>query len=135
MTERLLRRLGHRYILAMMVGTRLFGSIGGVLVVYYVNLTLNLPEQIRHHFDILAVAVVAAAVVLTLLLALAETRNLRPVLRKLLRGEAVDPAQAVQAGREAVRFAAHHHWHEAWLVPTTTLVPVLLFLKVLDDAS
>src|SRR5438132_14097004 len=106
MSERLLRRLGHRYILAMMVATRLFGSIGGVLVVYYVNLTLNLPQQIRYHFDLLAVAVVAVAVVLTILLALAETRHLRHVLRKLVHGETVQPARAVKAGREAVMFAA-----------------------------
>ena len=43
MSNQLFERLGHRYIAAMLLATRLCGSIGGVLVVYYVNLTLTLP--------------------------------------------------------------------------------------------
>ena len=70
-------RLGSSYILLMMILTRLCGSIGGVLVVYYVNLALTLPDQIRRHFHMVAAVVVTLSVVLTLLLALWETRRLR----------------------------------------------------------
>ena len=35
------------------------------------------------------------------------------------------------AGREAVTFAARHHRFEAWFVPASTLIPVLVYLGVL----
>ncbi|MBI3469016.1 MAG: hypothetical protein HY000_38930, partial [Planctomycetes bacterium] len=136
MAERLLRRLGHHYILVMMIATRLFGSIGGLLVIYYVELTSwEMPIQVRMHWRIASVVVVIIACALTVFLAMYETRSLRRVLRALIRGQAADPAQAVQAGREAVMFVSRHHRHEAWLVPCSTLVPVLIFLKVVDDVS
>ena len=47
MAERLLQRWGHHYILVMMIITRLFGVIGGLLVVYYVELSQKLPDPIR----------------------------------------------------------------------------------------
>jgi two-component system sensor histidine kinase ChiS len=132
--DRLVARFHRHYILVMMLATRLSGSIGGVLVVYYVNLTLMMPDVIRSHFQNLAVIVVGIAVALTILLALWETKTLRAVLGQLALGQPIAPAQAAQAGREAVIFPGRHHRNEAWLVPSTTLLPVLLFLKLVDDA-
>lgn len=135
MAERLLQRFGHHYILVMMILTRLFGSVGGLLVIYYVELTLDLPDIIRRHFRIAAGVVVVIGCTLTVLLALWQTRNLRQVLRKMRSGEAIDTGEAAAAGREAVVFVGQHHRHEAWLVPASTLVPVLIFLKLVDNAA
>jgi two-component system, sensor histidine kinase ChiS len=131
---RVLRRLGRHSILAMMIGTRLSGSIGGVLVVYYVNLTLNLSGPIRNHFQAMAVGVVLAAILSTVLLALRETRHLRRALDRLSRDVPVDAELESQAGREAVLFARRHHLREAWLVPCVTLIPVLVVLRLVDGA-
>ncbi|HUG94227.1 MAG TPA: ATP-binding protein, partial [Planctomycetaceae bacterium] len=135
MAERLLHRFGHHYILVMMILTRIFGSVGGLLVIYYVELTLEMPAVVRTHFRVAAIVVVVIACTLTVLLALWETRNLRQVLRQLAAGEAIDAAQAALAGQEAVVFVGRHHRHEAWLVPASTLLPVLVFLKLVDDAD
>ena len=132
---RLVRRWGEHYVLLMMLATRLSGSLGGLLVVYYVNLTLRMPAVIRWHFQLLAVIVVLAAILLTVLAALGETRRLRQALACLRRGASLSPELAAQAGREAVLFPARHHRNEAWLVPLCTLVPVLILLKYVDDAS
>lgn len=134
MAERLFKRFGHHYILVMMVGTRLFGSIGGLLVIYYVELALQLPAIVRTHFRICSLIVVVIGCTLTVLLALWETRTLRRVINRLRRGRFVSPEDSLAAGREAVTFVGRHHWHEAWLVPSSTLIPVLVALKVLDDA-
>jgi len=133
MAERLFRRLGHHYILVMMVLTRLFGAAGGLLVIYYMELTQKLPHPVRLHFWVICVVVVAIAIAISLSLAMWETRNLRPVLRRLRQREAVDLAQSLKAGREAVTLPARHHRHEAWLVPCTTYIPTIILLKVLDD--
>jgi two-component system sensor histidine kinase ChiS len=135
MTERLLRKLGHHYVLLMMVATRFFGSVGGLLVLYYVNLTLTLPPVIRYHFELMALAVVALAVTLTVVLGMWETRNLRTVLRSLKQGMPVSDDLAARAGREAVLFAGRHHMQEAWLVPSSTLVPLLICLRLVDGAA
>ncbi len=128
---RLLRRLGPHYILVMMILTRVFGSVGGLLVIYYVELTLVLPEPIRTHFRLGSIIVVIIACTLTVLVAQWETRNLRRILK---RKRPRDHAEAQAAGREAIIFAGQHHRYEAWLVPASTLVPLLLFLKLYDDA-
>ncbi|MBI3466222.1 MAG: response regulator [Planctomycetes bacterium] len=133
--ERLLERFGPHYILWMMVSTRLCGSIGGLLVLYYVNITLTLPPLIRYHFAVMALVVVVLAVSLTVWAGMTETRKLRTVLKLLRDGQPVDPALAHQASRQAVLFAARHHWLEAWLVPVSTQGPMLVFLKVVDNAS
>lgn len=135
MRERLLEKFGRHYILVMMLLTRMFGCVGGLLVIYYVELTLRLPEPIRAHFWISAIVVVIIGCTLTVILAMWETRHLRRVLQLIDRRERLDPVLAAKAGREAVIFAGRHHRHEAWLVPCSTLVPVLIFLKVWDDAS
>jgi signal transduction histidine kinase/DNA-binding response OmpR family regulator len=135
MAERLFQRWGHHYILVMMIVTRLYGVGGGMLVIYYVELTQKLPHPVRLHFWIVAGVVVVIAVALSILLAMWETRHLRPVLRQLHAGEPIDLRLAAIAGREAVTLPARHHWHEAWLVPCSTLVPCLITLKLLDDIS
>jgi signal transduction histidine kinase len=134
-TDRVLRRLGPHYILAMMLATRLSGSIAAVLVVYYVNLTLNLPARVATHFHLLAGLVVSVTVGLTVLLALWETRTLRRVLGRLSRGEAVGAEDGARAGREAVLFPGRHHANEARLIPLTTIVPLLVLLRLIDGAT
>ncbi|HJS07759.1 MAG TPA: ATP-binding protein [Pirellulales bacterium] len=135
MWNQLFERLGHRYIAAMLLATRLCGSIGGVLVVYYVNLTLTLPDPTRTRFVTSCAVVVVLAVILSLLMARWETRHLCTVLTQLFDGKTPDHETAVKAGREAVVFPVRHHRNEAWLVPATTLVPVLILLAYWDDAS
>jgi signal transduction histidine kinase len=79
--------------------------------------------------------VVVLAVILSLLMARWETRHLCTVLTQLFDGRTPDHETAVKAGCEAVVFPVQHHRNEAWLVPTTTLVPVLFLLAYWDDAS
>src|SRR5687767_7969667 len=134
MFDELFLRLRHHYIATMMVATRVSGSLGGALVVYYVHLTLTLDEPLRTHFITSATAVVLLAVTLSILFALWETRHLRAVLRLLDNDETPDPALAALAGREAVTFPVRHHRNEAWLVPCTTLLPVAFLLRWLDHA-
>jgi signal transduction histidine kinase len=131
----MLRRLGQHYILWMMVLTRLGGSIGGLLVLYYVHLTLTLPQIVRTHFEIVALATVGVAVTLTVVYSMWETRHLRRALACLQMGLPVDRLLAREAGHEAVVFAGRHHLAETWIVPATTLAPLLVFLKLVDDAS
>ena len=135
MAERLFRRFGHHYILVMMLATRLSGSVGGLLVVYYVDLILSMPDRIRHDFHVLALLVVPLALVLTTACGMLETRRLRRVLRELENGEPTRPDEAARAGCEAVLFPFRHHSHEAWIVPSSTLLPVLVFLKFVDHAA
>ena len=132
--EQLFNRFRHRYIEAMILATRAVGSIGGVLVVYYVHLTLTLPEPMRSHFIWSCALVVLLAICLSMTLGLWETRHLRRVLRMLAKGEKPDPELGERAGVEAVTFPGRHHRNEAWLVPCSTLVPVCIILKVLDNA-
>ena len=57
------RKLGPRYILLMMLVTRLVGGVGGVLTIYYVNLTLvRFPSNAEHHFDIAALVAITAMI-------------------------------------------------------------------------
>lgn len=135
MIDRIFERLGHHYILVMMLATRIFGSVGGLLVIYYVELALKLPDSVRHHFRSASVVLVILACTLTVLLALWETRKLRSVIKKFRNGQQVAPEEASEAGSEAVTFVAVHHWREAWLVPCSTLLPMLIFLKAMDGAS
>ncbi|MBW3596868.1 MAG: HAMP domain-containing protein [Planctomycetes bacterium] len=135
MAESLFRRFYRHYILLIMLLTRLSGSIGGLLVIYYVELALSLPWSVRYHFRITAVIVVIIACTLTVFLALWETRTLRRVLPKLRRGETPPPDELTQAAHEAIVFAGRHHRHESWLVPCTTWAPVLIVLRILDNAS
>ena len=132
MFDRLFERFGPRYVVVMLLATRVCGSIGGVLVVYYVNLTVTLPEPTRTRFIVACAVVVIVAVILSLILAAWETRHLNVVLRQLFTGQTPDPQTAERAAEEAVAFPARHHRNEAWLVPSSTLLPVLLLLAYVE---
>ena len=135
MAERLFLRLRQHYILMMMIVTRLFGSVGGLLVIYYIEIALWLPPIVRMHFRISSLVVVIFSCTLTACIALWETRTLREVLRKMQRGERVDSQRAERGCREAIVFVGRHHWMESWVVPLTTGFPVLTFLWIVDNAS
>jgi two-component system sensor histidine kinase ChiS len=133
--ERLLQRCGPHYILAIMWVTRACASIGGLGLLYYVNLSLKLPDKIRYHFEVVSLVLVAFAVTITVILALWETRHLREVIRRIRAGRPVERELGQKAGREAVVFSGRHHRFESWVVPSTTLAPLLTYLKVVDGAS
>ncbi|MGE5193166.1 MAG: ATP-binding protein, partial [Deltaproteobacteria bacterium] len=132
MNIRALERFGPRYIVLMMIVNRLVACVTGSLCVVYVNLTFRLPVDTQRDFAVAAGAVILAAVVVTILMALFETRNLRHVLGRLQRGEAVDPARAEWAGREAVVFPGRHARNEALIDPLVTIVPLCTFLHLTD---
>src|SRR4051812_24796886 len=137
MTDRLLRKFGAHYLLLMMLVTRLFALIGGGLVIYYIYLTLSvsLPPQTEAHLEIAGAVVVVLAVVVTVLLAHWETRDIRRVLTLLRRGEPVDAALGRRASRTAVLFPGHHVWREAIIDPCVTVLPLSLALWTIDGAS
>ena len=135
MMDQLFKRLGHHYLLAMMVLTRVSGTTGGILVVYYVNITMDLPENIRRHFLYTSMVVVLMAVSLSVLYSTWELRHLRRVLRHLAKGEKPDAQLAIAAGREAVLFPVRHHRYEAWMVPTICFGGVVIVLRIMDNAS
>ncbi len=128
MFQRWVARLGPRYIVWMMVITRLSGLIGGALVVYYVRLTLDLSGPLQFHWNIAGAAVVLLAVTLMVLLALWETRKVRAVMHLLHRGCSFPAELGREAGREAVTFPMRHHVREAVLVPLCCLPPVYVYL-------
>ncbi|MEX0676961.1 MAG: histidine kinase dimerization/phospho-acceptor domain-containing protein, partial [Pirellulales bacterium] len=136
MTERLLKRFARHYILVMMCVTRVIALVIGGLCVYYVNFTFNISLSLhtQRHFEIAAVIVVSTAAVLTVLLALLETRALRRVLAILNEGKPVDLPLAVAAGRQAVTFPGRHALHEAILDPFITILPLCIILHVVDRA-
>ena len=135
LTDKYFQRLGHHYILVMMILTRICGLTGGLLVVFYAVLTLHMPDRIYNHFCISAFIVCAESSALTVLIALWELRYVRRVLLEIEQREIPDPEDATRAGRDAVTFAARHHRLEAWFVPCSTLAPVLLLLGYWDHAS
>ncbi len=135
MLARLLEKLGPHYILVMMIVTRVIGSIGGILTIYYINLTLHVSPEVGEHFELLAVIVVIAALVSTTMLGMWESRRLRGVLTDLQQGRAVELRRALQAGRDAVEFCGKHHLHEAIVVPLVTdavLCPILYYWDHVD---
>src|SRR5262245_47107241 len=99
MFDDLFDRLKSRYLASMFLATRLSGSIGGALVVYYVNLTVTLPEPTLSRFILACATVVVMAVILSLICAYWETRHLSKVLNQLFAGETPDPATAIKAGQ------------------------------------
>src|SRR5687768_3625549 len=109
MYDQLFKWLGHRYIVAIFLATRGCGSLGGALVVYYVNLTLTMQEPMRTHFYVSCAVVVLICVCLTSLYSLWETRHLKAALKLLQRGEKPDKELAAKAGAEAVVFPVRHH--------------------------
>lgn len=134
-TEKMLRRLQHHYIIVMLLASRTAGAFGGLIVVYYVELMLTMPDVMRLHFRITCVIVVVLTVALTVSWALWETRSLRKALKSLARAEEIPRKISERACYEAVNFNSRHHRLEAWFVPTVCLIPVLLVLRIVDDAS
>jgi signal transduction histidine kinase len=128
MLERLFQRCGPRFILMMMLLTRAFDLVGGAVVIYYVNLTISLPVEIRRRFEIVTVCVTLIATAVTVVIALWHTRALRLVLGKLQRDDPVEPSLAERAGTEAVVFAGRQHRWESVIDPLLTLVPACAYL-------
>jgi signal transduction histidine kinase len=130
MLARLLKKLGPHYIFVMMIVTRMIGSIGGILTIYYINLTMHVSPEVGEHFQLLAVVVVIAALLSTTLLGMWESRRLRSVLADLQQGRVIELPRALAAGRDAVQFCGKHHLHEALIVPLVTdvvLCPILFY--------
>jgi len=134
MSDWALNKFGSRYIFMMMSATRVVGLIGGFLTIYYMNLTLRITPSMRHHWDVSAAISILAAGVVTVFLALWETRTLRTVLSRLNHGKSIGIEHAKEAGREAVTFAGRHHFNEAMVVPLVTVLPVGLFLWYAENA-
>jgi signal transduction histidine kinase len=135
MHARLVKKLGPHYILVMMIVTRVIGSIGGTLTIYYVNLTMRLTPAASSHFHMFAALAVLLAVVSTIALGLWETRCLRRVLNDLALGRIVELPRALKAGREAVEFSGRHHVRETILVPLVTTLPVCALMYWYANAS
>ncbi|MEX2287505.1 MAG: ATP-binding protein [Planctomycetaceae bacterium] len=57
------------------------------------------------------------------------------MLRRIKLGEPLAADESRRGGAEAVIFAGRHHRHEAWLVPCSTLVPVVCYLGFWHNAS
>jgi signal transduction histidine kinase len=135
MNADLLKRLSSHYIIVMMLVTRLIGSVGGTLTIYYLSITLKLPHDVAMQLYAAAGLGVVLAVISTSLLALWETRGLRSVIHDLGQGRVVELPRALAAGRDAVRFCGRHHLHEAVLVPLVTTVPVCALMAWRHEAS
>lgn len=134
MIEWLFKKCGSHYILVMMLLTRFFNLVGGGLVVYYINLTLTLESQIFLHLICVASILIVVATILTVLMALRETRVLRKVLGQLGRGEEPDPQEAEEAGHEAILFPRRHVLGEAIYVPLICVVILSGILWMVDGA-
>src|SRR5579872_819575 len=134
MHERLFKFWGAHFILVMMLLTRANCLVGGLLVVYYVDLTIQMPPHTQLQFEIVAGVVIVLSTVATVCLTLLETRALRAVLTRLLRGETVDRPLAERAATESVMYAGRHHRRESILVPMTTVFPLCAYLWILGAA-
>jgi signal transduction histidine kinase len=129
MLDRAFKKLDAHYILVMMIVTRAFGSAGGLLVIYYVEMTTRLEPLVRHHWSVLGFASVAIAIIFTVPVALHKTRVLRSVVQSLRERKTISIEQALTAGREAVLFPSRQQMHEAILVSMMTIVPMCLYLR------
>jgi signal transduction histidine kinase len=130
MLARLLQKLGPHYILVMMIVTRLIGSVGGILTIYYIDLTLHVSPQVARHFLLLAALVVAAALISTTIVGWWGARHIRGVLADLRAGRVVELPRALRAGKDAVEFCSRHHIREAIVVPLVTdavVCPILYY--------
>ncbi len=76
--------------------------------------------------------VILLTAVLTVVLALWETRDLRRALAALSKGEPVDRATELAAGRQAVLFPGRHALYEALLDPFITVLPLCVVLHFAD---
>lgn len=134
MVDWLFDRCGRHFILVMMLVTRGFCLVGGALVIYYVDLTIRMSQDAYEEFALVAGILILISTILTVVLAVWETRMLRGVLVDLAEGRPVDTRRAKRAGADAVLFAGRHHRRESIMVPATTVVPLCVYLWVVGAA-
>lgn len=128
MIETIYRRCSSYYIALMMLMTRLIGSVGGTLVIYYFLFTTRLDDDVQAEFIRAAIVLVPFAVSATFPLALWNTRTLRRVLKRLAAGAQLSPGEASQALYEAVVFPRRQNTGEAVLVTLLSVVPCCAYL-------
>ena len=128
MSEWLYNRYRARYIAVVMLMTRLIGSIGGSLAIYYVLLTTRLDAALAREFVNGCIIAVAFGVAGTMPLAFWNTRTLRRVLARLHNGLPVNRLDAQQAAREAVCFPSRQNTGEAVLVPLLSILPMCVYM-------
>ena len=134
MNDWLYLRFRPHYVVLMHVLTRIYGSVGGVLVLYYVLLSTSMPESMQFEIEKLHIPLVVFAVTATVPLALWNTRHLRKVLRLLDEGRPLPQMESRLAIREAVRFPFRQNLGEAILVPICAVVPMCGYLWWKVDA-
>ncbi len=118
-------RQSHRhFITAMMLFTRLIGSIGGGFVLFYVVLTTEMPVEIQDRFLSLGYFLISLSVALTVPVAWTHTRRLRQALALIHEEQPLPLELAKAATREAVRFPVRQNTLEALLVPCTSALPM-----------
>jgi signal transduction histidine kinase len=135
MIEWIYRRTRHHFVTAMMVVTRLIGSVGGLFVLVYVHLSTPMPDEIRERFWYLGYWLVALSVALTVPLAVRNSRRLRGFLAKLDRGERFSEEEAKEAATEAIQFPFRQNLSEGLAVPWTSVVPMCIDLKLRFDPT
>lgn len=128
MSEWLYNRYRANYIAVVMLMTRLIGSIGGALAIYYVLLTTRVEAAFVPEFIVGCLIAVTLGVSGTMPLAFWNTRTLRRVLERLHRGLPVDRDDARSAAREAVCFPSRQNTGEAVLVPLLSILPMCAYL-------
>ena len=127
MIEWIYRKSGHHFITAMMVFTRLIGSIGGGFVVFYVLLSMHMESDVSARFVSNAVWMILFAVSMTIPIAWTHTRSLRKALR-IPFDKQVPRDLADRALLEAIRFPLRQNVLEAIFVPAVTALPMCVDL-------
>ncbi len=117
-----------------MIVTRLFGCVGGVLVVYYVDLTMGHDAGLLQHFKLAATVTVLLALAATTVQGLWETRSLRELLRRMSDGRPASAELSRAAGREVLVFPLQHNLRAAVLVHLCCVGGCSLYLRWVADA-
>ena len=124
MIEWVYRKSHRHFITAMMLFTRLIGSIGGGFVLFYVVLTTEMPAEVQDRFLQLGYLLIALSVALTVPVAWTHTRRLRRALGLIHHGQPLPLDLAKAATLEAVRFPLRQNILEALMVPCTSALPM-----------
>ncbi len=124
MIEWVYRKSHRHFITAMMLFTRLIGSIGGGFVLFYVVLTTEMPAEVQDRFLQLGYFLIALSVALTVPVAWTHTRRLRLALGLIHQGQPLPQDLAKAATMEAVRFPLRQNILEALMVPCTSALPM-----------
>ena len=96
--------------------TRLVGLIGGMGVIYYLELKLTLLSPLREHFRLYS-AVVCFLVHGHGVRGAMEDPHAETSVEGLEQGTEISLNDSKLAGREAATFVTRHHLFEAWWVP------------------